>query len=90
MENKLKIKALRCYLETNQDDFARIIGVSPRTVQGWEGGKNVGKWGMLLLDICAKQHGFSFASITDNYPVNGFAAAYDAADNYRIPTLTPM
>ena len=36
--NEIKIKELRAKIGVSQEEFAKMIGVHPRTVQNWEGG----------------------------------------------------
>jgi len=35
-----KIKAIREYMRLSQEKFAQVLGVSTRTVAGWEAGKS--------------------------------------------------
>lgn len=39
--NKAEIKAIRNNLKMTQVVFAKFLGVSPKTVEAWEGGRNM-------------------------------------------------
>ena len=52
-----QIQAMRCKLGLSQAGFARRLGISVRTLQGWEAGRLVSTLGSALLDIVAKRAG---------------------------------
>ena len=49
------IKAVRSKLNLSQDIFALVLGVSDKTVKGWEQGNNISKLACRLLAIIEKQ-----------------------------------
>lgn len=65
--NADEVKAIRKQARLTQEEFARILGVTPKTVNNWERGKNIPE---------SKHESIQAIAGTDS-PGNNFAAGRD-------------